>query len=195
MSITGLDKISKNSFNLALKLLKYEDYNSFLKFFKYLNETFNFNQKVIHIDYSTPLSKALLADNIFKKTPIIIHFFLHFVQSIVKHVKLYGLIIQNKSKYFFQIIKNIEILYKNKLKDEKQILLYIYFNKQWLSKDKNYHNYFELFDNDYLYEGIQHFYSTNNIEESLNNKISLYIPSKKVTNFNFIMSLRSIISN
>ena len=68
-------------------------------------------------------------------------------------------------------------------------------DKQWLSKGPNYYNYFELFNNEYLNEGIQHFYSTNNIEESLHNKLSLYIPNKKVTNFNFIISLRNVISN
>ena len=51
MTITSIGKISKNSFISALILLKYEDYNSFVKIFKYLNEMYNFNPKVIHIDY------------------------------------------------------------------------------------------------------------------------------------------------
>ena len=209
MTITSLDKISKNSFIAALILLKYEDYNSFVKIFKYLNEMYNFNPKVIHIDYSNALRKALLTENIFKNTPIIIHCFFHFVQSIVKHMKLYGLIKNKITKYSFEILKNIELLcfispgyiksfskfLKNKLKNEKETLLYNYIDKQWLSKDPNYYNYFELFNNEYLNEGIQHFYSTNNIEESLHNKLSLYIPNKKVTNFNFIISLRNVISN
>ena len=124
-------------------------------------------------------------------------------------MKLFGLIKNKITKYSFEILKNVELLcfipqayiesfskfLKNKLKDEKEILLYNYIDKQWLSKDPNYYNYFELFNNDYLNEGIQHFYSTNNIEESVHNKLSLYIPNKKVTNFNFIISLRNVISN
>ena len=58
-------------------------------------------------------------------------------------------------------------------------------------KDPNYYNYFGLFNNDYLYEGIQNFYSIHNIEESLYNKLSIYVPNKKVINFNFIISLKN----
>ena len=71
---------------------------------------YNFNPKVIHIDYSNALRKALLTENIFKNTPMIIHCFSHFVQSIVKLMKLYGLIKNKITKYSFEILKNIELL-------------------------------------------------------------------------------------
>ena len=52
-----------------------------------------------------------------------------------------------------------------------------------------------MFNNTYLNEGIQHFYATNNIEELLHNKLNIYIPNKKVTNHNCIISLKKVISN
>ena len=52
-----------------------------------------------------------------------------------------------------------------------------------------------MFNNSYLSEGIEHFYASNNIEESLHNKLNMYIPNKRVTNHNFIISLKNVISN
>lgn len=90
MTIAGTD--NNNSYIGALFFLKYEDIHSFYKTFKNINQMFQFNPKVIHIDYSNSLWKALLTKNLFKTKPTIIHFFFHFVQSIVKHMKKYGLI-------------------------------------------------------------------------------------------------------
>ena len=36
---------------------------------------------------------------------------------------------------------------------------------------------------------------TNNIAESLHNKINLYLPNKKITNSNFIFAIRNIFIN
>ena len=52
MAITGTDNNNKNSYISALILLKNEDILSFYKTFKYLNEIFQFNKKVILIDYN-----------------------------------------------------------------------------------------------------------------------------------------------
>lgn len=103
-------------------------------------------------------------------------------------MKKYGIIKKNITKYGFEILKNIELLcfiphafiesyskfLKNKLTEEKEILLFNYIEKNWLSKEPTYYNYYELFFNDYLNEGIEHFYATNNIEESLHNKLNIY---------------------
>ena len=67
---------------------------------------------------------------------------------------MYGLI-KKITKYSFEIIKNIELLYfinpdlittydkflKSKLKEEKEIQLYNYLYKNWISKNSNYYNY------------------------------------------------------
>ena len=37
--------------------------------------------------------------------------------------------------------------------------------------------------------------ATNNVEESLHNKMNLYLPTNKITNTNFIISLRNVIIN
>ena len=70
MTITGLDNNTNNIYLCALIFLKYEDTQSFIKIFKYLNEMYKFSPKIIHIDYSSSLAKALNEDNIFKNKPI-----------------------------------------------------------------------------------------------------------------------------
>ena len=107
MTITGVDNINKNSYIWCLILLKYEDSISLSKIFKYMNEIFKFNPNVVHIDYYASLRKFLLASNLFKTKPIIIHCFFHFIQTIVKHMKFYGIIKNKITKYSFEIIKNI----------------------------------------------------------------------------------------
>ncbi len=59
MTITGVDNNNKNSYISAFILLQYEDYISFSKIFKYLNDMLNFNPNVVHIDYNSPLRKKL----------------------------------------------------------------------------------------------------------------------------------------
>jgi len=209
MTITGTEKDTNITFICALILLKYEDKISFYKIFKYLNEIFSFNPKVVHIDFSKALRSALLTENLFKSKPIIIHCFFHFVQNIVKNMKKNDLIKNKINKYSFEIIKNVEILcflpknsiesyskfLKSNLKEKKEISFYNYLKKNWIDKEYEYYNYYELFNNSYLSEGIEHFYASNNIEESLHNKLNMYIPNKRVTNHNFIISLKNVISN
>ena len=104
ITITCTEKAANNTYIACLILLKYEDHISFIKIFKYLQEMFNFNPKVVHIDYSNSLLKALSSDNLFFQKPIIIHCFFHFVENIVKYMKKYG-IIKKITKYALEIIK------------------------------------------------------------------------------------------
>ena len=71
MTITVLDNKTNNTYLCALVFLKYEDTQSFIKIFKYLNEMYEFSPTIIHIDYSCSLTSALNHDNIYKKKPII----------------------------------------------------------------------------------------------------------------------------
>lgn len=75
MTITCSEKETNNKYISCLILLKNEDHISFTKIFKYLHDMFNFNPKVVHIDYSNSLLKALLTENLFNEKPIIIHCF------------------------------------------------------------------------------------------------------------------------
>ena len=137
----------------ALVLLKYEDSISFIKIFKYLNEYYSFNPKIVNIDYSASLTKALQTDNIFKDKPIIIHCFFHFGQCIVKKLKELKIIKKKLTKYGFELLRNIEIIcflpygfiksyikfLKTKLNGEKEKKLFQYLEKNWFTKQ--YHNY------------------------------------------------------
>ena len=70
MAITGTDNNNKNSYISALILLKNEDILSFYKTFKYLNEIFQFNSKVIHIDYNKKKSLNIVVN--YKKYRVVI---------------------------------------------------------------------------------------------------------------------------
>ena len=63
---------------------------------------------------------------------------------------------------------------KSKLKDEKESELFNYLYKKKLGKDFTLLNYYELFITASLEEATKHFYATNNIEETLYNKL-IYI--------------------
>ena len=92
MTITGYDNTKYISYICCLALIKYEDTISFTKIFKYLNDMFNFNPFIVHSDYANSLRKVLLTQGLFKKEPIIVHCFFHFVQFIVKKMKLLKII-------------------------------------------------------------------------------------------------------
>ena len=209
MTITGVNKITNISYICCFILLKYEDVQSFINIFKYLKEMYSFNPGVVNIDYSSSLTKALKTENIFENSPIIVHCFFHFCQAIVKHMKKYDILKTKMSKYAFEILKNVELIcfipynfiksysnfLKNRLTEENEIKFYNYLDKNWLKKEPSFYNYYELFDNVNLEGLIPHFYITNNIAESLHSKLGLYLPYKKVTNNNFIISIRNIIVN
>ena len=209
LTITCYDNNNQSTYIIALILIQYEDTQSFIKIFKYLNEMFQFNPAITHIDFSQALRNALLTEGIFKKKPIIVHCFFHFVQNVVKKMKLYGIIKKKINKYSFEILKNIELIcflppnfiktyinfLKGKLKDENEIKLFEYLNKNWFNKGSKFYNYFELFDNQSLIDITQHFFATNNIAENLHSKLNLYLIAKKKTVNNFIFSIRNVLIN
>ena len=52
--------------------------------FRYLNNIYKFDPKVIQIDFAKSLKQGLEKDNLFESKPIIMHYFFHFAQCIVK---------------------------------------------------------------------------------------------------------------
>lgn len=78
--------------------------------FKYLNDLYKFNPKVIHIDLAKSLHNALETQNLFQNKPIIMHCFFLFLQCIVKYMKKYKICKTKFSKRAFETLKNIEIL-------------------------------------------------------------------------------------
>ena len=84
---------------------------------------------------------------------------------------------------------------ESNLKEENEKKLYKYLNKNWLNKNYNIYNYYELIEKYEHSNLISHFYVTNNIAESLHSKFKLYFPNKKCTNVNFIIALKNVIKN
>ena len=72
-------------------------------------------------------------------------------------------------------------------------IIFSYLEKQWFSKSYNYYNYSDIFKIHSLKKILPHFYATNNIEESLHSKINNYLPTRKISCNNFILSLRNIL--
>lgn len=113
------------------------------------------------------------------------------------------------NKRGFEIIRNIELIcflpykyiktyikfLKNNLIQDSETELFEYLNNNWFNHEYEYYNYSELFYTQSLKDIRIHFYSTNNIAEALHNKLALYIPNKKVSNTNFIMSICNVIKN
>ena len=171
LTITGIDKISNNSYICALILILYEDTLSFIKIFKYMKEFYGFQPKVIHIDFSKALTNALNSEELYNPKPIIVHCFFHFSQIIIKKMKNLGIIKSRMNKYSFSILKNIELIcfipisflksyqkfLTEKLKDDTEKKLYKYLAKNWFNKEPSYYSYYELFDNDNLNEVRPHF--------------------------------------
>ena len=110
LTIIGIDNNSKSSYLCALILIKYEDSNSFNKIFSYLNNMYEFNQRIVHIDYSVSLTKSLKEGGFFKKKPIIVHYFFHYMQAILKKMKNLKMVKTKLNKRAFEIIRNIELV-------------------------------------------------------------------------------------
>ena len=172
ISITGVDSETNISYLTALIIIKFEDTKSFEMIFKFLNTFYKFNPEVIHIDYSKALRTALLKDNLFQTKSIIIHCFFHFVQAIVKNMKLNKLFKTKMSKRTFELLKNIKIVcfipptyintftkfLENNLIDNNEKIFMKYFKKNWI---------------------IEY----------------IYLPTKKCSNINFLIAIRNIIKN
>ena len=58
----------------------------------------------------------------------------------------------------------------------------------------NYAELINLFNNNNTNVFLEKLYTTNNISESLNAKISLYLPKKPTNNYNFVSSLNNVLS-
>ena len=78
MIITGVNNKDNTTNFCALIGLKYEGYLSFYYTLKYLNNFYNYEHKIIHIDFSQAERKALKMESLFKISPLIISCFFHF---------------------------------------------------------------------------------------------------------------------
>ena len=193
MTITAVDNKENTTKLCGLIGLIYVDHLSIYYTLKYLNNFFNFEPKIVHVDFSLAERKALNNDSLFKKPPIIISCFFHFSQSIFKKMKEYKIIKKKLSKYSFSLLRNIELIcflnpdlltkyekfLKPYFKTKEEIKLYSYIKKYWFEKDYNIYNYYKLItnNNETNHDILNHFYVTNNIAESFHSKLNYYLKS------------------
>lgn len=73
--------------------------------------------------------------------------------------------------------------------------LFNYLNKIWFRKNLFFYNYKNIINSGNYKEVLPHFFATNNIADSLHNKINIYSPKQKISNINFIIAIRNIVLN
>ena len=111
-------------------------------------------------------------------------------------------IISNIELLCFLNEENIEEFQKiiiNKLKSFPKLNSFVKYLKNYLFKLSptiyNYSKIIEHFKNNDINHFLDKLYTTNNICESLNSKISFNLPKKPTNNFNFVNALTNILTN
>ena len=209
LTMKAFNKKTKNTKLCILITIKYEDENSFYYTFKYLKEFLNFKPKIINIDFSNSLYKAIKFKNLFNDNIKIIFCFFHYSQSIIRKMKSLKIIKNKLTKKGFSILLNIQILsflkpeliknyakfLKNNLKESEEINLYKYIDNYWLnSKGISFMNYYDYIQKNNNYN-LKYLFFTNNVIESFHSKLSNYLPKGRTTSKGFILSLKNILND
>lgn len=88
MTITCFDNKSKSTKICCFACIKYLDTTSYIKTFKFINELFDYNPSIVHIDYESSLKKALKEENLFKKPILHTFCYFYFSKAIKEHMNL-----------------------------------------------------------------------------------------------------------
>ena len=190
---------------------KYQDSTSYYNIFKYLNELYNFNPKIIHSDFQKSIGKAINISKFFTNNVIQVKCFFHFINALKNKMKIYKLIKKENYKEIYAIINNIlllcfideenieklKLIILNKLDEHRKYDKFIsYLKRTWFKKGRKDFNYSKVIKEYYNnIKIIDKMYLTNNIIESLHSKINSYLPKHKTTVYNFIKSLENVIFN
>ena len=110
MTLKGFDLASNSTKLCCLIVIKYEVEKSIFYTLKYLNEYFKFSPKIINIDYSLALFKALKNKNLFNNDCIIISCFFHFSQALIGKMERLKIFQKKLNKEAFEILLNIQII-------------------------------------------------------------------------------------
>ena len=197
-------KFKKTEISALIFYQKMDEY-TFIKIFQELNNTFNFNPKIINVDFQKSQIKALY--KVYKCNISINTCFYHLEQSLIrKAIKL--LIFQKDNNNIlrelflnFSIIafqepldafKRFNLIKKKYQSYNEFSALLNYMNKQWVNK-KNIllWNYNDLLNN--LGNNWPLIFITNNICESFNKLLNKYLNVGKTSISSFITSISSVI--
>ena len=207
MTLKGFDFASNSTKLCCLIAIKYEDEKSIFYTLKYLNEYFKFSPKVINIDYSLALYKALRNKNLFNNDCIIIRCFFHFSQALIRKMKQLKIIQKRLSKEGFEILLNIQIIcflkedliddYLNFLKkNSKEEKLYNYIENYWIKllgwQSINYYKFIKMIKEE---KGLYYLFITNNIIESFHSKLVKYLPRGPITAKGFINAMTNVLKD
>jgi len=91
-------------------LIKNEDEKSIFYTLKYLNTYFKFLPKVLNIDFSLALYKAISLKNLFNNDCIIVRCFCQFSQTVIRKMKQLKIFQKKINKPGYEILINIQII-------------------------------------------------------------------------------------
>ena len=213
MSLARYNNIENSVYIIGFIAIKYLDYISYIRTFKYLKDNFNFNPIVIHTDFEKSLGIAIKKANFFNKEIINIKSFFHFVISLMGKLKKYGYCKKNNTKEIYAILNNIKLICFvdiNKLDEYKIFLIkkleeyhkydkFISYLKSFrFKKDNNEYNY-SIFINKFIKDEskMNKLFITNNILEDLHSKLNLnsFLKKNKIYKFDFIIAMRNVFIN
>ena len=105
--ISGFNLKDKNSHICCYALIQNEKFETYFKIFSVLKNTYNFNPKMITIDFSKALTKAI---NMNFPEGIIIKCYFHWSQALWKNMKKYSLIEKEMLKRNEELMLNIKLM-------------------------------------------------------------------------------------
>ena len=122
ITITALEFTSKTTKLACMRSIIYMDSESYKYAFRFLNENYKFNPKLVHIDFEDALANALLIKSLFKKPPLLIKSMFHFSKAIKSNIQKKNLLCSKKlNKKCLEILRNLEIFFIYKSETFKKI--------------------------------------------------------------------------
>jgi len=212
--ISGIIKIEKKPKIFSMIMTKFTDNITYSHIFDYLFLNFGFKPKLIHSDYEASLALAINENKNIADDIIHTRCFFHYSQMVKRNLSKTGIFKKKMNTLSIEIISNIELLcFLNeenidefqkiiikKLNSYKKLNSFVNYLKNYLFKlSPKIYNYSKLIEhfknNNNNNNFLEKLYTTNNICESINSKISFNLPKKQTNNFNFVSALSNILSN
>ena len=208
LSLASIDNNNNKTKIICFVFIKYLDSITYERVFKYLNDNYKFNPRIIHSDFENAINVAIKNSNFFKYSIIHVKCFFHFTKSIKDKLNKLGLYKKYNNKEIFTIIKMVQLIcflnieriddYKlflvNELVKLKKYNKFIkYLKTYWFKKNNEEYN-FSMFIKKYCKDEnkLEKLYFTNNIIEAIHGKINFYLPKRATKIYDFVNAMTKL---